>query len=94
MLGILSILTLYEGVDLDSERYTLLPTVFPRGKLRAYAVHLTTKSTNTQLHYEPEKLQRLYNKGNNKGVYMRVCYISPEQIQMCVWKRPRETQQH
>lgn len=68
VLHILSALILFEGVDLDAERYALLSAMLPRCELCAYAVHLTTTTTNTQLHHDPEQLYRLYNKGHKQCV--------------------------
>lgn len=58
VLGVLSVLRLCEGVDLDAERYAFLSTMLPRRELCAYAMHLNTTSTNTQLLKEaPEAVQ-------------------------------------
>lgn len=92
VLCVLSILILYEGVDLDAKRYALLSAMLPWRELCAYAVHLTTTTTNTQLHYEPEQLQWLNKKSHNHCVC--VCLIPPVRIQTRVWKPPTETQQH
>lgn len=94
VLHILSALILFEGVDLDAERYALLSAMLPRCELCAYAVHLTTTTTNTQLHHDPEQLYRLYNKGHKQCVCVCAHYISPVRIQTHVWKHPTETQQH
>lgn len=59
MLHILPVLILFEGVELDAEWYTLLSAMLPRCELCAYAVHLTTSTTDTQLHYETNQLGTL-----------------------------------